>query len=74
MFALEQFVADCRAALAADLSHKLVREVVKRAVADPAAVMKGIGEPRRGVMLKLYHAPDLTVLDVVWAPGMMLPA
>ena len=37
MFELEQFVADCRAALAEDASHVLVREVVKRAVADPAS-------------------------------------
>ena len=36
MFDLEQFTADCRAALAADKSHKHVREVVARAVADPA--------------------------------------
>ena len=28
MFDLEQFIADCRAALAADGSHKSVREVV----------------------------------------------
>ena len=36
MFDLDQFIADCRAALAADASHKLVREVVARAVSDPA--------------------------------------
>ena len=45
MFDLEQFTADCRAALAADSSHKLVREVVARAVSDPNAVLKGIGDP-----------------------------
>jgi hypothetical protein len=28
MFDLDQFIADCRSALAADKSHKLVREVV----------------------------------------------
>lgn len=72
MFELEQFVADCRAALAEDASHVLVREVVKRAVADPAAVMRGIGEPQRSGLRKLYHAPDLTILDLVWAPGMTL--
>ena len=32
MFNLDQFVADCRSALAADKSHKSVREVVARAV------------------------------------------
>ena len=49
-----------------------MREVVKRAVADPAAVMKEIGEPQRAGIRKLYHAPDLTILDLVWAPGMTL--
>jgi hypothetical protein len=47
MFDLEQFTADCRAALSADSSHKLVREVVARAVSDPNSVLKGIGEPTR---------------------------
>ena len=32
MFDLDQFIGDCRAALAADRSHKRVREVVARAV------------------------------------------
>ena len=35
VFELEQFIADCRAALAADKSPKLVRDVVARAVSDP---------------------------------------
>jgi predicted metal-dependent enzyme (double-stranded beta helix superfamily) len=72
MFDLDQFIADCRAALAVDKSHKLVREVVARAVSDPAAVLKHLGEPRRAVLQKLHHAPDLTILNVIWAPHMTL--
>ena len=34
MFDLDRFIADCRAALAADASHKAVREAVARAVAE----------------------------------------
>jgi len=70
MFDLEQFTADCRAALKTDSSHKSVREVVARAVADPAAVLKGLGEPKRAEVQKLYHAPDLTILNVIWGPMM----
>jgi predicted metal-dependent enzyme (double-stranded beta helix superfamily) len=70
MFDLDQFTADCRAALKADSSHKLVREVVARAVSDSAAVLKGLGEPKRAEIQKLYHAPDLTILNVIWAPMM----
>jgi predicted metal-dependent enzyme (double-stranded beta helix superfamily) len=72
MFDLEQFTADCRAALAADSSHKLAREVVARAVSDPNAVLKGIGEPKRAEVQKLYPAPDLTILNVIWGPVMTI--
>jgi predicted metal-dependent enzyme (double-stranded beta helix superfamily) len=70
MFDLDRFVADCRAALAADPSHKLVREVVAHSVSDAAAVLKGLGEPKRAEIQKLYHAPDLTILNVIWGPMM----
>src|SRR4029453_8324174 len=70
MFDLGQFIAECRAALATDPSHRLVREVVARAVSAPAAVLKGIGEPKRAQIQKLYHAPDLTILNVIWGPMM----
>ena len=69
---LERFIADCRAAHAADPSHKAVREVVARAVADPGAVLKWVGRPNRAEVQKLYHAPDLTILNVIWAPYMTI--
>ena len=70
MFDLDRFIEDCRGAVHADTSHKSVREVVARAVSDPAGVLAGIGEPRRAEAQKLHHAPDLTILNVVWGPGM----
>src|SRR6476659_5029259 len=70
MFDLDQFIADCRAALTADSSHKLVREVVARAVSEPTGVLKNIGEPKRAGIQKLYHASDLTILNVIWGPMM----
>jgi len=72
MFDLDQFVADCRAAVAADRSHKLVREVVLRAVSDPPAVLRGLGEPQRAGIHKLHHTADLTILNVIWAPQMTI--
>ncbi len=68
MFDLDQFIADCREAVAADPSHKLAREVVARAVAEPASVIKGLGEPRLGHVEALYRGDDLTILNVVWPP------
>jgi predicted metal-dependent enzyme (double-stranded beta helix superfamily) len=72
MFVLERFIEDCRAARAADPSHKAVREVLARAVAQPAEVLKGLGAPKRAEVQKLYHAPDLTILNVIWAPRMTI--
>jgi predicted metal-dependent enzyme (double-stranded beta helix superfamily) len=72
MFDLDQFIADCREALAADRSHRLVRDVVARAVSEPSGVVRGLGEPRRAEIRKLYHAPDLTILNVIWAPKMTI--
>jgi len=71
-FELERFIADCRAAHQADASHKLVREVVARAVSEPGAVLKGLGEPKRAEVQKLLHSPELTILNVIWAPKMTI--
>jgi predicted metal-dependent enzyme (double-stranded beta helix superfamily) len=72
MFDLDQFIADCRTALATGKSHKPVREVVARAVSDPASVLKGLGEPKRAGIHKLYQSNDLTILNVLWAPMMTI--
>jgi predicted metal-dependent enzyme (double-stranded beta helix superfamily) len=70
MFELERFIADCRAAVAEDPSHKAVREVVARAVSTPAEVIKGLGEPTHGEVQMLYRSNELTIFNVVWAPWM----
>ena len=72
MFDLDQFIADCNTAVRADRSHKLVREVVARAVSDPTAVIAGLGEPRRAEVQKLYNSPELTILNVIWGPLMTI--
>jgi predicted metal-dependent enzyme (double-stranded beta helix superfamily) len=70
MFDIDRFIADCRRAVAEDNSHKSVREVVARAVSDPAQVIKGLGEPNRSQVQKLYHTDTLTILNVIWGPRM----
>jgi predicted metal-dependent enzyme (double-stranded beta helix superfamily) len=72
MFEAERFVADCRAAFAEDPTHKAVREVLASPVSNPAAVLKGLGEPKRAEIQKLFHSNALTIINVVWAPGMMV--
>ncbi len=72
MFDLDQFIADCNAAVRSDRSHKLVREVVARAVSDPTAVVAGLGEPCRAEVRRLYSSAELTILNVVWGPLMTI--
>jgi predicted metal-dependent enzyme (double-stranded beta helix superfamily) len=68
MFDLDRFIADCQAAVAADPSHKLAREVVARAVADPAGVLKALGEPKLGCVEAIHRGAELTILNVAWPP------
>src|SRR6266536_2032184 len=72
MFETEQFIADCRAAFAADRTHKAIHQILARAMSEPAAVLRGLGEPKRAEIGKLFHSDSLTILNVVWAPGMMV--
>ena len=46
MFDIHSFVADCRAALA-ERSSEAVRDVVCRAIAEPDAILKVLGETER---------------------------
>jgi predicted metal-dependent enzyme (double-stranded beta helix superfamily) len=71
-FDLDQFIADCRAARIADRSSRTICEVVRRAVSEPAGLLKRLGEPDRAGIGELYRSPDLTILNVVWAPHMMV--
>jgi predicted metal-dependent enzyme (double-stranded beta helix superfamily) len=72
VFEVEGFIADCRSALVADSSHKLVREVVARAVAEPGTMLRALGEPTRAGINALYRSPDLTILNLVWGPHMSI--
>jgi predicted metal-dependent enzyme (double-stranded beta helix superfamily) len=72
MLDLDQFIADCRTARAADRSSKTICEVIKRAVSDPTGLLKSLGEPDRAGIKDIYRSPDLSILNVVWAPHMMV--
>lgn len=66
MFELHQFITDLRSALP-DRSRLALKEVVTRAVRDPVALLACIGQPETPGLQVLYHAPDLTVLNAIWA-------
>ena len=67
MFDLDRFIADLRASLSERSRHAL-KEVVARAVADPASLVRQIGEPEKAAVEVLHASPELTVLIVIWAP------
>jgi predicted metal-dependent enzyme (double-stranded beta helix superfamily) len=67
MFDLDQFIADLRATLA-ERSRQPMKEVVARAVSDPAALIRAIGEPDKAGVQVLHKSPDLTVMNLLWAP------
>ena len=67
MFNVDQFVADCRAALA-EQGSEAIREVLGRAVAEPEEIIRVLGEPTRAAVGMVFHAPDITILNVVWGP------
>ncbi len=67
MFDLDQFIADLRASLA-ERSRQATKDVVARAVADPAALIRVLGEPEKGGIKVLHSAPDLTVINLAWTP------
>ena len=65
MFDIDRFVADCRAALA-ERSSEAIRDVVRRAVAEPDGILKVLGEPSGASAGVVFRAADLTILNVVW--------
>lgn len=72
MWNIEQLVADSRTAVDQDTSHKSVAEVVDCAMRDPAGVTQALGEPTASGITPIYQSSDLTIVNVVWKPGMIV--
>ena len=72
MFDIDELIADCIAALEDREPRLAVKEVLARAVSDPASIEAAL-PPVRAELVVLYSSAALTVLKVVWAPGMSVP-
>lgn len=70
MFEKERFVEECRAALKESDTHAAIRELVARAVSEPAHIVRALGEPQRAGVETIYKADDLTILNLCWGPRM----
>lgn len=72
MFSTEQLIADCQAALKDHSPDQAIKEIVRQAVANPAEVERALGMPRKAEIINLYRSDTLTILNVIWAPGMSI--
>ncbi len=71
MFDIDDLLSRLQEARAESEPRLAVRAVLERALKDPAAVADQL-RPREGGITILHHEPELTVLHLVWAPGMHL--
>ena len=71
-FDLERFIEDVKRANAETDRQRAVQEVLRRAVTHPQAVLAELGEPSQVGIKSIYRSPDLTILNVIWAPLMVL--
>jgi predicted metal-dependent enzyme (double-stranded beta helix superfamily) len=69
MFDLDEFVAACVDAAAEREPRAAIKEVLERAVQRPDEVAEAL-PATRAELLPLHVSDELTVLKVVWAPGM----
>ena len=72
MFDLEQFKNECCLAASGAAPQENIREILARAVETPQALVKALGEPERAGIQALYRSSDLSILNVIWGPQMII--
>ncbi|XKE44590.1 hypothetical protein LG302_14605 [Halomonas organivorans] len=72
MFDLDRFVEGCCQAVTEGEARQATRERLTLALEDPRAVLAALGEPDQAGVRTLYRSDELTILDVVWGPRMVL--
>ena len=71
MFDVDELIEQCRQAIRESEPRLAVQEVLERAVRKPAEVAAALPATRAEIV-PLHVHDDLTVLKVVWAPGMRI--
>ena len=72
MFDIDELVASSMEALKERNPEIAVKEIMERTMSNPAQVESVLGTPTQGGIVTLHHSRDLTVLKVIWAPGMSI--
>ena len=71
MFDLDTLLADLADSIHESDPRRATKEVLERALSAPREVAESIS-PNEGGITMLCHRPDLTVINVAWAPGMQV--
>ncbi|HEY3484382.1 MAG TPA: hypothetical protein VGK49_03310, partial [Ilumatobacteraceae bacterium] len=71
MFDVDDFLERCWAAVRETEPRRAIREELARVVSEPGAVAEVMQPSQAGIDVLAQH-DDLTVLHVVWAPGMRI--
>ena len=72
MFDKEALISDCLHAVRAEKDgQRAVREILFRTLEKPGPVAESIGKDEGGLEV-LFSSPELTVLNVIWAPRMKI--
>ena len=69
---VEDIVDRCRTARAEQVPALAVRDVLEELVSDPGGLEGALGPVREGGIFTLHRSDDLTILHVVWTPGIAL--
>lgn len=69
---LERLVDELKRAGEGRDAQAAVHAVLERAVASPRALLRSVGAPLEAGIHPLHRADGLTILNVVWAPMMVL--
>jgi len=71
-FDVDGFIDEVTRARTESDGQKAVQAVLARAVSEPGALLDALGAPREAGIHPLYRADNLTIINVVWAPMMVL--
>ena len=69
---MQKFIEDCIAANKESNSQEAVKEVLAKAVSDPSAMLKAIGEPAEAGLKVFLRSKELTIFAATWTPQMNL--
>ena len=72
MFEPQEFIASCQSALKEHSPELAVKELVEQVMSRPAEVLSALGTPSQGGISTLFRSDELTVLNIIWPPGMTL--